>query len=247
MTIKGMSCSHRLRLSGIVGAESLPVACRFSLVASRLLTVDVSAFEISCFNREGIARPTTIARSVLKRQAEFFYGRVAARLALAQFGVDGADVAIGESREPVWPAGYVGSITHCQGFAAAAVAQRRSVCGIGIDIERVAGPDELVALRDLVVHDDELAPLELAASRISTEILVTVVFSAKESLYKAAFASVGRFFDFGVARVVAPLDSRGRLTLVLTEELSADFPRGRRCEVAFELLRPSVVFTSFVW
>ena len=41
----------------------------------------------------------------------------------------------GAKREPLWPAGVVGSITHCDGYRAAAVARATDLATVGIDAE----------------------------------------------------------------------------------------------------------------
>jgi hypothetical protein len=41
----------------------------------------------------------------------------------------------GAAGEPIWPTGVQGSMTHCPGYAAAAVGLRSSISAIGIDAE----------------------------------------------------------------------------------------------------------------
>src|SRR5208282_5779110 len=59
-----------------------------------------------------------LGRSVPKRAQEFAAGRVCARRALAELGVVDFPLRVGEDREPLWPEGTVGSITHTTGFCA---------------------------------------------------------------------------------------------------------------------------------
>ena len=49
--------------------------------------------------------------------------RACAREALAQLGAAPAPILPGRRGEPLWPAGVVGSITHCAGYRAGAVAR----------------------------------------------------------------------------------------------------------------------------
>jgi 4'-phosphopantetheinyl transferase-like protein/4'-phosphopantetheinyl transferase superfamily protein len=89
--------------------------------------------------------PLGVCSSLLKgdmssdRISEFYSGRLFAKEALALFGFPGADLAVGYDRRPVWPAGYIGSITHTRkstrGFCAAAVARAEEWSAIGIDAE----------------------------------------------------------------------------------------------------------------
>lgn len=74
----------------------------------------------------------------MRRQREFATARSCARTALARLGVPPVPVLASPRGAPRWPAGVVGSITHCDGYRAAAVAYTRDVVSLGIDAE----PDE---------------------------------------------------------------------------------------------------------
>lgn len=107
------------------------------------LAFDAARFQPQAFAAAAIACPDSIARSVRKRQAEFLFGRLAARLALgAALGPvqAQAEIAIGTAREPCWPAGSLGSISHGDGCAAAVALAAGQHQGIGIDLERLLAP-----------------------------------------------------------------------------------------------------------
>ncbi len=76
-----------------------------------------------------------ITRSVDKRQREFRAGRHCAHQALECLGLEATPLLWGERREPIWPQGYLGSISHCDGYALAACALQGEIVGIGIDVE----------------------------------------------------------------------------------------------------------------
>lgn len=205
-------------------------------------------FDPQAYAASGIACPPSVARSVRRRQAEFFFGRLAARAALREHGVaeSEAGVPIGAAREPVWPAHLVGSISHNDRIAAAIVGPRDRHVGLGLDVEGIASAAAEEALRAVAIDAGELACLtEAAGQEMSLTELVTLAFSAKESLYKGAFGTVGRFFDFRAARVSAVDAARATISLTIEEYLHADFPRGRRCEVGYEWLDPSTLLTVF--
>ena len=88
------------------------------------------------FAQEAVA----VDRAVPRRRAEFAAGRRCARAALARIGIPPAPLLRGEDREPLWPDGAVGSITHCAGYVAAAVAATEVMLSVGIDAE-VHAPD----------------------------------------------------------------------------------------------------------
>lgn len=128
------------------------------------------------------------------RKAEFAAGRHCARVALACLRAPDAAIPVGTSRAPIWPHGFVGSITHSDGYAAAAAARRSDYAGLGIDTERVGavGP----AIYDEVFAGDEFALLSRAPpnQRAAT---AAVLFSAKEALFKAQFGIFGLRLEFG--------------------------------------------------
>jgi enterobactin synthetase component D len=164
----------------ILRVEWLPVAGPDAPVQACLLAGDPSAFDPRAFAQAGIECPERVARSVRKRQADFYFGRVAARLALTRLDGHAPDVPIGTSGEPQWPATRVGSITHSRDLAAAAVAPRAQVGALGIDIEHVVDPPALDALWTLALDQRERLMLERVSAHLTIEALATIVFSGKD-------------------------------------------------------------------
>ena len=126
------------------------------------------------------------------RRREFTDGRSCARAALAMLGLPDAPVRIGSHREPLWPPGVVGSITHCDGYRAAAVARSCFYRSLGLDAEpnQALPPD----LHDFVMRPEERAAA--ARSEMTALHQDRLVFCAKESFYKAWFPLVRRWLDF---------------------------------------------------
>jgi 4'-phosphopantetheinyl transferase EntD len=127
---------------------------------------------------------------------EFALGRTCARDALALLDGPRAAIPMGRFRDPVWPFGYVGSITHSHGFCAAAVAkvacEGGNIIGIGIDCEPAAPlPNELPGL---VCSADECAWLK--SHHLRDVPWDRLFFSAKESVYKALFPTTHRYLEF---------------------------------------------------
>ena len=136
-------------------------------------------------------------RAVASRRREFFLGRAAAHAALAQLAppaLPTQPILRGKHNEPLWPAGIVGAITHTEGIAIAAVAATTQANGIGIDLEakqrqvswditqRTCLPSELCWIN--------AAP---TTERLARFIML---FSAKESAFKAFFPIAEVFLDF---------------------------------------------------
>jgi 4'-phosphopantetheinyl transferase EntD len=184
------------RAARVISRDDVP-----GLIA-RLLPDSVSAVEtrdelldVGLFPVEDLV----LVRAVQKRRREFTSGRACARLALGRLGFPPVAVGVGRNGEPLWPAGVVGSITHCRGYAACAVARTGDMLALGIDAE----PDDPLPAGvwgDVAFgHELDLAslpsptPLRLGGSVHVDRLL----FSAKESVYKAWFPLTGTWLDFG--------------------------------------------------
>lgn len=136
-----------------------------------------------------------IAAAIPARQREFAGGRAAARI--AQHVLTGAarPVLMGPDRAPVWPQGLRGAITHAGDLCLSAVTDDPAIAALGIDLE----------------PDDPLPPEVLA------EVLLPgddpqharLVFSAKETVFKALYPRVGHVFGFDAVRITL---SEGRFT-----------------------------------
>lgn len=134
-----------------------------------------------------------INRAIPKRRREFQAGRAAARAALHALGVDNFDLIPSVHRNPLWPDGIVGSITHTVDRCAAAVARQTHITSLGIDIETGQElPSELIAI---VCAEDERHELLHIPDR-SPSFWAKVIFSAKEAFFKAYFPQTGTFLDF---------------------------------------------------
>lgn len=143
-----------------------------------------------------------IAGAVAARRAEFATARACARQALRNLGLPTGPILRGDKREPLWPTGIVGSITHCKGYRAAAVARADEVLTIGIDAEPDAAIEARVAAR--VLDDAERAWVAAAPAGIHWDRLI---FSAKESVYKAWFPLTRRWLGFEEAQVAIDADA----------------------------------------
>jgi 4'-phosphopantetheinyl transferase EntD len=146
-----------------------------------------------------------LRKAVTIRRLEFGTARWCARRALAKLGLPAAPILPGPHREPIWPDGVAGSMTHCPGYRAAALAHSTDIATIGIDAEpdgplpdgvgdRIASPEELPVLAELIA----------AAPGTSWDKLL---FSAKESTYKAWFPLAQRWLGFMDAAIsISPAD-----------------------------------------
>lgn len=163
------------------------------------IAVPVPVKEFSWLNRSGVAiaempiageipallpeERECVASAVPARVREFSAGRACARQAMTMLGLPKEAIPAGPDRVPRWPRGVSGSITHSRTHCAAAVIlQGRGLVSIGIDLEPSEDLcDELVSSVCRPEEADWIA--RQASSR--PLLLARVIFSAKESVYKA--------------------------------------------------------------
>jgi 4'-phosphopantetheinyl transferase EntD len=140
-----------------------------------------------------------VSRAVGKRRREFATARGCARAALARLGLPPVPIVPGPRGAPQWPPNVVGSITHCDGYRACAVALDRDVVTIGLDAEP---HDALPAgVLGVVACEQERARLSALAAGWPGIHWDRMLFCVKESVYKAWFPLTSRWLDFEQARV----------------------------------------------
>ncbi|MCP2342690.1 4'-phosphopantetheinyl transferase family protein [Actinomadura rupiterrae] len=153
-----------------------------------------------------------VARAVDKRRREYASVRACARQAMAGIGLPPAALPPGERGAPTWPADVVGSMTHCDGYRAAAVAHAAAVAAVGIDAEPHAplpdGVFEAIAL-------PSEASRHAALSRTSPGVYWDrLLFSAKEAVYKAWFPKTRLWLDFEGADITLVPDGTFAVRIV---------------------------------
>lgn len=175
------------------------------LAVAEARSTDDDAFETWLFPEER----AIVADAVPGRRAEFALGRHCARQALGQLGAPGRPIPSGASREPLWPDGFVGSITHCGGYCAAAVGRSAKFRTLGIDAE----PDEPLPPEVLA---------EIALPHEAAEVtaapggnLDRLLFCAKEAVYKAWFPLARRWLGFEEASIALASDGTFRVRVLV--------------------------------
>jgi len=192
---------------------------------------ETELFDSSDFDFYQIHQPEKISRAVRKRQAEFLAGRHCAALALNSIGLyQSFAVEIGKSREPVWPDGVVGSITHSGTQAAAIVGASNSFSGVGVDIENLVeyGVYQQISPRVLNKSERDL----IHALDVDEALLFTYIFAVKEAFFKAVFPQVGTHLGFNTITVTSLPEeiSSGVVKFELNRCLSANLTKGRVLE-----------------
>lgn len=209
-----------------------------------LARFQMGLFTPELFAQHGIDYPRHIQNSVVKRQAEFIAGRLCARSILDMYGHGDHVVSVGSHREPQWPEGFIGSITHSGQYAAAIACPANNITGIGIDLETIINDESRPAMMDLVASAEELHYLRGHPGSVGFDSLLTLVFSVKESFFKAAFPQVKAYFDFDAVRVVDIDLARCVIRFDCEQDLSAQLRRGQSYLAHFEFIGDSSVFTA---
>jgi 4'-phosphopantetheinyl transferase EntD len=159
-----------------------------------------------------------MGRAAPARRSEFTAGRACARAALTRLGLPATAIRPGPRGAPQWPPGVVGSITHCAGYRASAVAFARDVLTLGLDAEPAGPlPGGVLDVVALAEERDRLPGLAAASPRVPWDRLL---FCAKEAVYKAWFPLTGRWLGFEQAAITfAP--GAGTFTARLLADLPA--------------------------
>lgn len=120
-----------------------------------------------------------------KRLNEFLAGRWCAHQAVREYD-NSFDKIIGISKRgvPLWPEGFVGSISHSKGCAVATVLNSDKLL-IGIDIEEIVSFRRVEIIEKTILNEKEREMISKCCTNSEKQFLSTLIFSAKESLYKA--------------------------------------------------------------
>ncbi|MER5460215.1 4'-phosphopantetheinyl transferase superfamily protein [Streptomyces sp. NPDC002668] len=178
------------------------------------------------------------------RRREFATVRHCARAAGRRLGMPAAPLLKDSDGAPMWPNGVLGSMTHCPGYRAAAVARHRDVCALGIDAE-VNSPmkQEALEFSALLEELDQLTRMRRADDSVSWDRLLC---SAKEAVYKAWFPLTRIRLGFDETSISFSPDGSGFCAHIPKAEYTS-FPtvvRGRWMAQHGLLLTAVVVLTA---
>jgi len=186
------------------------------------------------FNQSTIQCPKNLRKAAVRRRAEFLAGRVCAQQALLRLTGTPHMPAQGEDRMPIWPLGFIGSISHTKGLAAAVVARRIDYRSLGMDLERPLGDDEctneLIRSIQTPAERERLATLHA----LTRGEALTLAFSVKESVFKVLYPLVHKFFDFKDVELTQ-CDANGGASLRLLRGLNAEWCEGRELAARFHV------------
>lgn len=150
-----------------------------------------------------------IGNAVDKRRREFIGGRTCARRALHAFGLQATALRSGSRGEPRWPLPVCGSISHADGWCAAAVALRTHFQGLGIDLEPAVPLAD--SLSQMVCTPSE-AKFCGTLNDTQRSWVPKLIFSAKESVFKCCYPIFRQELEFSDVEIqIIPADRDFRM------------------------------------
>ncbi len=168
-------------------------------------------------------------RSSRKRVSRFTRDKILSTLGL------GCDITIdrGAGGEPLWPAGVVGSISHSKLSCVIAIATWENYRAVGVDVEQLNRITPRVIERITTTND------LLESSVLSKYELSTLIFSAKESLFKLLYPDVKHYFGFKSASLIKV--SSTHFTMQLERSLGARYQSKERFDGHFMIMGEEII------
>jgi 4'-phosphopantetheinyl transferase EntD len=162
-----------------------------------------------------------------KRKIEFLAGRYCSVKSISNLikNTYSGVIGINADRTPCWLEGVVGSITHTKGRASAAVAFQEDVLGIGIDSEVILSEEKAKNLKDGILSEVEQDNFLYTESETTFNILCTIVFSAKESIFKCIYPLMHRYFDIDEVEIFSIDLPMNQFRFSLSKEMKNVFGR----------------------
>lgn len=179
---------------------------------------DAAFFDSGFFATYDIHCPDNIARAANKRQAEYFAGRWLAARVMEEFGIHNFKLSADTRGCPQWPDGLIGSLSHGDDHVQCCVGERKNFRAIGIDVQAPITQAAAEKLQMRILSSAERDRLAQSSLALSTG--VALCFSAKESLYKAVYPIVRRYFGYRSAELLAIDETQQTLRFRLEEELT---------------------------
>ena len=139
--------------------------------------------------------------SSVSRKEHYRSGRICAGEVLSKLGARGQPVLRDpQTREPLWPEGISGAITHSGNWAAAAAGKTSDVSGIGIDLEDLERQVDSRISRHVCIPEEQKWLQECEEDCLEQNL--KIIFSAKESIFKAFFPYTRTYLHFHDARIL---------------------------------------------
>lgn len=206
--------------------QQWPFSLPIDDVAISYCQFDKNIFSDLDFYLAQIDLPNLLQSAVNKRKAEYLAGRLCAREVLKKFNYFGYPLTQPD-KSPLWPSSLCGSITHSQGLAAAVVARKKQWQSLGLDIEHLLDERRSEKLLSTITTQPEQ---KLINGDIS--LFTTLAFSIKESVFKALFPLVNKYFYFEHVEIIK-WSKQGLVTVKLLIDLSDEWQKDQQINGLF--------------
>jgi 4'-phosphopantetheinyl transferase EntD len=159
-----------------------------SSLFSQYFTTDFKGIEVL-----SPAELALVDGSAGKRKTDFSTGRFCAKKALEQLGIGHSQILRDSGKQPIWPAGIVGSISHSSLLTGAIVGKNSDIVSVGLDIETIGGVE--LNMWDILFLESEQQFLNLLNNE-DRNLYPTLLFSLKECFYKFQYPLTRQFLEF---------------------------------------------------
>lgn len=177
----------------------------------------------------GISLQARLQHAVSKRRAEYLASRLLVRSVMAELGIPDFVLTNAADRSPCWPAGIQASLSHSGGVVV--VAATRQPLAVGVDVERFMSEATANETAELLMNEQEQQLLRMLP--VPFNAAATLLFSLKESLYKALWPQLRQPMDFLDAALVSVDFAQQRAALRLNQNFGGRFTSGTLLAAGF--------------
>ncbi len=218
--------------------QSVQIETGYQQISLLYAQFDPALYSDTLFEGLHIAFPASLRSAVDKRKSDYLAGRALSNRAFQSLGLEPVNVPIGPKRGPVWPAGINGSISHTKGYCTSILSADPRVF-VGVDIEGLLSENGLKSVHRIAFSDTERS-FATTQTAFTQQYLGSLVFSAKETLYKCLFPIVQAFFGFDAAEVYQSIGTE-IVRLRLTRTLHATLIEGQVFEIHHQVLDDKIL------
>jgi 4'-phosphopantetheinyl transferase EntD len=198
--------------------------------------VTISELYEGQLNKLSLYRFENLHKLSKKRRLEFFSGRWCAAQCLQERNSPSLNVKVSSDRAPIWPNAYIGSISHSNLTAVSLVGSILDYSAIGIDLQQKSEYSVAEDLKAIIFHSNELEKFwDNKRHTFSTENF-DIIFSAKETLFKALYPKYRHFFDHHCAEVIYINKIKGELKIQLTAGLGNIWKQGQSFMINYQYI-----------
>lgn len=205
----------------------------------QLITFNENHYSNSLFPLFDIHTPPNFEKMLPTRKASFLAGRIAIKAAFEDIDIPAENIQVGIHKQPLWPDSIKGSISHSKNCSIATLVQDREALNnnIGIDIQHIISGEEINNIRDLVITNEEKKYLSLSVEGWSKDQIFTLLFSAKESFFKAIYPSIKQYLNFTDASIISLDFKTQTITIKFKNDLGGLVNSEKEYQLSFDLLK----------